>query len=137
MKRFKFIDNGQCPWCDAEEQSKEHLFVSCGKVINFWDKVIGKFAPLYAEQPNDLERLVGLYTDNTSLPIRSFITMCVRRYIYHCNVHNTELSIFELIRRISNLQKVEYYIAERNYKPEALAWHLSKWNRILAIIDSP
>jgi len=138
LKRFKFRVDGLCSFCDSvEDQSKEHLFVECEKVRQFWEKVIEKFSSIYDEEPNDLERLVGLYKGNTFPLIRTFITTCVRRYIYHCNVHNTELSLCELVRRITNLQKVEYDIAERNFKPEALVWHLNKWEPILVNFNSP
>ena len=81
---------------------------------------------LLNEQLNDEEKLFGLFEkiDDNSSDLISHITIIVKQVIHVSRMASSRPSLRQVIRKISEVERIEYQIAIRNSK---LARHLTKW----------
>ena len=128
--RFGFKESRNCSFCNAEGQTKEHLFLLCPKVIEFREKVLDTFKNLIERSKlTDKALLFGVNKskNNADDERANTVIALINKFIYYSNTHEKDLSIFSFKAELNQMEQVEYNIA---YKKGNLGLHLSKWETI-------
>ena len=124
-KLYEFGINNEspnCTFCSEHIETLKHLFIDCKHVRVIWNDL----QTLLNEQLNDEEKLFGLFEkiDDNSSDLISHITIIVKQVIHVSRMASSRPSLRQVIRKISEVERIEYQIAIRNSK---LARHLTKW----------
>jgi exonuclease III len=127
--KFGFKDSNKCSFCNSDGQSKDHLFLSCPKVVSFRNEVVNKNNNIFKDFTlNDKVFMFGL--DESPLVSKDCVNLIIalmNKYIYYNNFHARELSVYAFEAELADMEKVEYDIAARKGR---LGTHLLKWEMI-------
>ena len=126
-KLFDFNINREtpnCTFCRAHIETLRHLFVECEFVKCIWNDL----QRVFNETFRDEEKLFGLFEkiDDSSSDMISHITIILKQVIHMSRMTSTKPSFRQVLRKISEVERIEYQIAIRNSKLER---HLKKWNK--------
>ena len=132
--KFGFKENKKCSFCQEEGQSKEHLFLTCQKVVTFRQEVVNKYDKIFTQSAvGDKEFMFGFEKSlNVDDERANLILALMNKYIYYNNFHAKELSIYGLQAEIVDMERIEYSIAMRKGK---LGPHLFKWENIKTVLE--
>ena len=126
-KLYEFGINRQtqnCTFCSEHIETLRHLFIDCKHVKVIWNDL----QAIFNENFNDEEKLFGLYEkiDDSYSDLMSHITIIIKQVIHMSRMTSSKPTLKQLIRKISEVERIEYQIAIRNSK---LDRHLKKWKK--------
>ena len=124
------VPSSACTFCKNEEESLLHLFCNCKHVKGFWNTFIEKLGkPLGLRTPLNPEFILLGSSDLSKL--LNFLILVAKRYIYIARCNSKELYFTNFTDFVQNIQKIEFYIANRKNK---LDLHIKKWGKYLQIV---
>ena len=87
---------------------------------------------LLNENFKDEEKLFGLYEkiDDSSSDLTSHITIIVKQVIHVSRHTSSKPSLKQVIRKIAEIERIEYRIAKKNSKLDRHFRKWAKWNSI-------
>ena len=126
-KLYEFGINRQtqnCTFCSEHIETLRHLFIDCKHVKVIWNDL----QAIFNENFNDEEKLFGLYEkiDDSHSDLMSHITIIIKQVIHVSRMTSSKPTLNQFIRKISEVERIEYQIAIRNSK---LDRHLKKWKK--------
>ena len=105
-----------------------HLFIDCKYVNWIWNDL----QALLNENFKDEEKLFGLYEkiDDSSSDLTSHITIIFKQVIHVSRHTSSKPSLKQVIRKIAEIERIEYHIAKKNSKLDRHFRKWTKWNSI-------
>ena len=113
-----------CSFCNEHIETLGHLFVDCRYVKLIWNDL----QTLFSEILTDEQKLFGLFEkiDNSSFDLLSHVTIITKQCIHVSRMASSKPSYRQVMRKISEVENIEYQIAVRNAKLDV---HLRKWSK--------
>ena len=119
-----------CSFCAEEDETIEHLMVSCRIVQALWSRVFNYIVERF--KPEDLDISTTAIIMNQVSPYKrdaiNFIVLVVKQFIYRQRCLRKDLDFPIVKAYILSIENVEKYIAVKNNR---LATHEKKWSRAL------
>ena len=130
LLRFKNVDSPLCSYCNEEEETPHHLFHSCLKTKQLWNRLRQYFSqfiniPLSTPQSSILE----IFDNNQHSELINHLLLIFKFYIY--STRNTrQLNFNNLMITIKKIKEIEKELTSLNKLKL-----LKKWHSIDHIID--
>ena len=114
LYNMKIIDNPQCNFCNSEEETMEHLFMYCSRIICFWDN-LNKWLGDHLEgfTVNSFSHMM-LGNVQEKHYLKDFIYLVAKHYIYWCGVQSTQPVLKVMIDKLNHVKSLEKYVATKN-----------------------
>ena len=128
--RFKKVDSPLCSYCNEEEETLLHLFHSCLKTKQLWNKLRQYFSQ-FINIPHSTPQssILGIFDNNQHSELINHLLLIFKFYIY--STRNTkQLSFDNLKIKIKKIKEIEKELTSS--KKLKL---LKKWHRIDHMID--
>ena len=128
--RFRKVDSPLCLYCNEEEETPLHLFHSCLKTKQLWNKLRQYFSQFINIQPSTPQSsIVGIFHNNQHSVIINHLLLIFKFYIY--GARNTkQLTFGNLKIVIKKIKELEKELTSSNKLKL-----LKKWRSIDHIID--
>ena len=131
LHKMLIIASPACTFCGVENETLLHLFCDCTEVKSFWETVHQKWRKhLKLCFPFTAEAI--LLGDTMTTMLTNFLLLAAKRYIYICRCDRKNLSFNAYRAFVSNLQKIEAFIAKRR---NTIRKHEKKWKEIINTLD--
>ena len=128
--RFKKVDSALCSYCNEEEETPLHLFHSCLKTKQLWNKFREYFSQ-FINIPHSTSQIsiVGLFDNNQRSMLINHLLLIFNFYI--CSASNTkQLNFDHLKKTIKKIKELETELTGSNKLNL-----LNKWRPVDHIID--
>ena len=112
LKKWNKVENDKCAFCHESSETITHVLYQCPEVFQFWDCVKQWCTDKSLDFDFNIEKC--LLGGRNIL----FNTICLvaKQYIYFCKCVQTPLHFDNFIKRLEELQYVEYEIARKKDK---------------------
>ena len=106
------VPSSACTFCAQEEETLLHLLFNCNHVSRFWKIFIDTFGKgLGFQTPLNPETVL---LGNSQFPkIANFLLLVAKRYIYSVRCNKKELHFANYMNYVQQVQKTEFFIANR------------------------
>ena len=121
--RFKKVDSPLCSYCNEEEETLLHLFHSCLKTKQLWNRLRQYFSqfiniPLSTPQSS----ILGIFDNNQHSELINHLLLIFKFYIY--SARNTkQLSFDNLKITIKRIKEIEKELTSSNKLKLLKKWH--------------
>ena len=120
--RFKKVDSPLCSYCNEEEQTPLHLFHSCLKTKQLWNRLRQYFSqfiniPLSTPQSSILE----IFDNNQHSELINHLLLIFKFYIY--STRNTKQLNFNNLITIKKIKEIEKELTSSNKLKLLKKWH--------------
>ena len=87
--KFGFKENKNCSFCQEDGQSKEHLFLTCPKVVAFRKEALDRYERIFLQRTiADKEFMFGMEkSPDPDNERANLILALMNKYIYYNNFH--------------------------------------------------
>jgi hypothetical protein len=122
-----------CSFCSKYDETIEHLFLDCEKVLIFWVDLF-HFLNNYSiqvENMSEMDILLGCKNRNDDTMLINHILLLAKYYIYKCSLSRSQLFVSAFQYKIKQTFDLEFRISNKNDK---LQIHYKKWNKLLAFL---
>jgi hypothetical protein len=132
--RFKITQDNNCSFCKEELQDKEHLLITCNKVVQFRNTILTKFPKTMNNNISEQTWLLGAQDETEGVQRGSEnrainnIIFLTNKYIYYQNLWGKELNIHAFINEVVAAAKVEKEYLKQKGK---LGFFEEKWGGVL------
>ena len=127
--RFTQVDSLLCSYCNEEEETLLHLFHSCLKTKQLWNKLIQYFSKFIIIPHSTLQSsILGIFDNNQHSELNCLL-LFVKFYIYSAR-NSKKLNFDNLMITIKKIKEIEKELTSFN-KLELL----KKWHPIDHMID--
>ena len=114
LKLFRLADNDKCIYC-SNADSIEHTFIDCRESVKFYSQIISWFSncqdtAITLSNENVAFHDIHHVTDILSGPVRrrlDLLIILVKQYIYSAKHLQNELSLEELVKKLTTQWKLE------------------------------
>ena len=105
--RFKKVDSPLCSYCNEEEETLLHLFHSCLKIKQLWNRLRLYFSqfiniPLCTPQSS----ILGIFDNNQHSELINHLLLIFKFYIYSTR-NNKQLNFDNLMITIKKIKEIE------------------------------
>ena len=119
LNKIGVLPSPACSFCGKENESLEHILISCHYAKDFWTEVIKWLCNLKVNV-NSL--------NNREIMLVNHVLLIANQYLYSCRCKNTYPLINVFIARLKKIQNLELVIAKSKNK---LSDHTAKWGKFL------
>ena len=122
--RFKKVDSPLCSYCNEEEETPLHLFHSCLKTKQLWNRLRQYFSqfiniPLSTPQSS----ILGIFDNNQHSELINHLLLIFKFYIY--SARNTKQLNFDNLKiTIKKIKEIEKELNRSNKLKLLKKWHL-------------
>ena len=128
--RFKKVDSPLCSYCNEEEETPQHLFHSCLKTNQLWNKLrqyFSQFTNIQHSTPQS--SIVEIFENNQHSMLINHLLLIFKFYIY--SARNTKQLNFDNLKiTIKKIKELEKELTSSNKLKL-----LKKWRPMDHIID--
>ena len=121
--RFKKVDSPLCSYCNEEEETPLHLFHSCLKTKQLWNKLrqyFSKFINIPHSTPQS--SILGIFDNIQSSELMNHLLLIFKFYIY--SARNTkQLNFDNLMIAIKKIKEIEKEFTTSNKLKLLKKWH--------------
>ena len=123
LHRFKKVDSPLCSYCNEEEETPLHLFHSCLKTKQLWNRLRQYFSqfiniPLSTPQSS----ILGIFDNNQHSGLINHLLLIFKFYIY--STRNTkQLNFNNLMITIKKIKEIEKELTSSNKLTLLKKWH--------------
>ena len=131
---FKIVDSPYCAFCNNEEESLEHLLVSCKVADLFWKEVLSWIA-IYRNEVMEIsliDVLFGKFNIGKDFMVINHILLLAKLFLYRCKLGKTNPSLDVFKAKLRATYNLEFLIARTN---GALLKHYTKWDPFISILS--
>ena len=131
LHRFKMVDSPLCAFCNAEEESLEHLLYLCKISSFFWKELLSWIAveANIVLNASLLDILFGKFDLEKDFLLVNHMFLLAKYFIYKCKLSQVIPTLLVLKAKLKATYKVELYIAkEKGILPN----HYKKWDNFLS-----
>ena len=131
LHRFKMVDSPLCAFCNAEEESLEHLLYFCKVSTFFWKELLSWIAveANIVLNASLLDILFGKFDLEKDFLLVNHILLLAKYFIYKCKLSKVIPSLLVFKAKLKATYTVELYIAkEKGFLPN----HYKKWDNFLS-----
>jgi len=131
LHRFKMVDSPLCAFCNAEEESLEHLLYFCKASTFFWKELLSWIAveANIVLNASLLDILFGKFDLEKDFLLMNHILLLAKYFIYKCKLSKVIPSLLVFKATLKATYTVELYIAkEKGFLPN----HYKKWDNFLS-----
>ena len=128
--RFRKVDSPLCSYCNEEEETPLHLFHSCFKTKQLWNKLKQYFSQfINIPHSSPQSSIVGIFENNQHSMLINHLLLIFKFYIY--SARNTKQLNFDNLKNIvKKTKELEKQVTSSNKLKL-----LKKWRPINHIID--
>jgi len=103
--------------------------IECPAIAEFWKTIEREFPNIFDTAITDLDKELGNTRDEEEDTFidKHLLMMIARKYIYQCNIDETEPTFTGLACQLRYYERVEYEIA---VKHDGVDNHFAKWEEI-------
>ena len=127
LKKIGKIDSSACSFCGVNDESLEHLFVTCLFTATLWEKLViwCNNINIKVRSLSAADIIFGDWQRKEDFLLLNDIILIAKRYIYYCRINNSKPFFNVLKVRIKSVYLLEYQISKRKNKRQAhsLKWH--------------
>ena len=131
LHRFKMVDSPLCAFCNAEEESLEHLLYLCKISSFFWKELLSWIAveANIVLNASLLDILFGKFDLEKDFLLVNHMFLLAKYFIYKCKLSQVIPTLLVFKAKLKATYKVELYIAkEKGILPN----HYKKWDNFLS-----
>ena len=131
LHRFKMVDSPLCAFCNAEEESLEHLLYFCKVSTFFWKELLSWIAveANIVLNASLLDILFGIFDLEKDFLLVNHILLLAKYFIHKCKLSKVIPSLLVFKAKLKATYTVELYIAkEKGFLPN----HYKKWENFLS-----
>ena len=131
LYRFKMVDSPLCAFCNAEDESLEHLLYFCKASTFFWKELLSWIAveANIVLNASLLDILFGKFDLENDFLLVNHILLLAKYFIYKCKLSKVIPSLLVFKAKLKATYKVELYIAKEK---RILPNHYKKWDNFLS-----
>ena len=121
--RFKKVDSPLCSYCNEEEETLLHLFHSCLKTKQLWDKLRQYFSQVI-DIPHSTPQssILEIFDNNQHSELINHLLLIFKFYVY--SARNTkQLSSDNLKIKIKRIEEIEKELTSSNKLKLLKKWH--------------
>ena len=109
-----YKDTPNCSFCNEHTETLRHLFIDCSIVKMIWNDL----QALLNEKLTGEQKLFGLFEkiDDTAFDLLNHITIITKQCVHVSRMVSTKPTCRQVIKKISEVENIEYQIAVRNAK---------------------
>jgi hypothetical protein len=131
---FKISQDSKCSFCEEEGQTKEHMLLTCSKVVQFRNTVLVKFQKtMNNTNMNEQDWLFGVQKDHGGNATNNLIFL-INKHIYFKNLWGKELNIQAFTNEVIAAAKVEREFLKQKGR---LGLFEGKWGELLREAGEP
>ena len=133
LKKIGVLPSPACSLCGKENESLEHILISCNYAREFWAEVIKWLHNLKVNinNLNNREILFGMSNCEDEIFV-NHVLMTAKQYLYSCRCKNKSPLIKVFNARIRKIEILELEVAKSKNK---LPDYTAKWGKFLKNID--
>ena len=123
------IDSSACSFCGVNDESLEHLFVTCLFTATLWEKLViwCNNINIKVESLSAVDIIFGDWQRKEDFLLLNHIILIAKQYIYYCRINNSKLLFNVLLVRIKSVYLLECQISTWKNKRQA---HSLKWGQV-------
>ena len=112
--RFRKVDSPLCSYCSEEEETLLHLFHSCLKSKQLWNKLRQYFSQfIYIPHSLPQSSILGIFNNNQHSELINHLLLILKFYIY--SARNTKQLSFENLKiKIKRIKEIEKQLTSSN-----------------------
>ena len=128
LKKIDKIDSSACSFCGVNDESLEHLFVTCLFTATLWEKLViwCNNINVKVESLSTVDIIFGDWQRKENFLLLNHIMLIAKQYIYYCRINNSKLLFNVLLVRIKSVYLLECQISTWKSKRQA---HSLKWSK--------
>ena len=121
--RFKKVDSPLCSYCNEEEETPLHLFHSCLKTKQLWNKLRQYFSQFINIPRSTLQSsILEIFDNNQHLELINHLLLIFKFYIY--SVRKTKQMNFDNLKiTIKKIKEIEKELTSSNEGNLLKKWH--------------
>ena len=119
LYKMKIADIPLCTFCSQENETIEHIFLTCEYSKRLWKNV------------NPKSVVIGFVEDNSGSVVKIFLLLLYKRYIYNNKISKSTLSSDGFKMFVKCVIKIEEKIALRDKR---LSQHFQKWDFLTELL---
>ena len=129
---MKIADSPLCTFCSQEDETIEHVFLSCE-----YSKRSRKNVRDWVKKEQDLQKLnpknviIGFVEDNSGSKAKNLLLLLYKRYIYNKKISKSPLRFDGFKMFVKYVMKIKENIALKNKR---LSGHFQKWNFLTELL---
>ena len=133
LNEIGVLPSPACSFCGKENESLEHILISCHYAKDFWAEVIKWLCNLKVNvnSLNNREIMLEMPDCEDELFV-NHVLLIAKQYLYSCRCKNTYPLINVFTARLKKIQNLELVIAKSKNK---LSEHTAKWGKFLKNTD--
>ena len=133
LNKIGVLPSPACSLCGKENESLEHILISCNYAREFWAEVIKWLRNLKVNinNLNNREILFGMSNCEDEIFV-NHVLMIAKQYLYSCRCKNKSPLIKVFNARIRKIEILELEVAKSKNK---LPDYTAKWGKFLKNID--
>ena len=123
LHRFKKVDSPLCSYCNEEEETLLHLFHSCLKTKQLWNKLRQYFSQfINIPHSTPLSSILGIFDNNKHSELINHLLLISKFYIYSAR-KTKQLSFDNLKITIKRIKDIEKELTSSNKLKLLKKWH--------------
>ena len=118
LKKIGKIDSSACSFCGVNDESLEHLFVTCLFTATLWEKLViwCNNINIKVKSLSAADIIFGDWQRKEDFLLLNHIILIAKRYIYYCRINNSK-PLFNVLKvRIKSVYLLEYQILKGRTK---------------------
>ena len=129
LYKIGVVHSSTCSFCGDENESLEHILISCNYAKEFWAEVIKWLVNLKIIISNLSKReiILGKPKCDDELFVNQ-VLLIAKQYLYSCRWNNTFPLFRVFINKLRHIHNLEREIAKFNNK---FSDYMKKWNKFL------
>ena len=133
LNKIGVLPSPACSFCGKEDESLEHILISCNYAKEFWAEVIKWLCNLKVNinNLNNREILFGMSNCEDEIFI-NHVLLVAKQYLYSCRCKSTFPLIKVFKARLRKIETLELEVAKSKNK---LPNYTAKWGKFLKNID--
>ena len=128
LKKICKIDSSACSFCGVNDESLEHLFVTCFFTATLWEKLViwCNNINIKVESLSAVDIIFGDWQRKEDFLLLNHIILIAKQYIYYYRINNSKPLFNVLLVRIKSVYLLECQISTWKNKRQA---HSLKWGK--------
>ena len=126
--KIGLITSPLCTFCERENESLEHLFITCSYATSFWLDFICwcKKINIDLEELSNTDILLGIWQRKDDFLFLNHLVILAKQYIYDCRQKGTNPSFRIFTNKINYVYRLEWQITRSNKNESS---HKLKWKK--------